>query len=123
MGLLQLAYLFPDEPPAYETIVQHLSHLAGEVIQFKDGQLTCPAMDDYLWLRSVEQYGQRGYAITTLALRGSYLLDAFVTMLQAAGGVGPAPRHDIAGRSWQQIQALHTAWHTQKSEGKSLHFT
>ena len=69
---MQLVYLFPDEPPAYETLVQYLSHSASEVIQLEDGQLTCPAMDDYLWLRSVEQYGRRGYAITTLASRGSY---------------------------------------------------
>lgn len=107
---MQLVYLFPDEPPAYETLVQHLTNLAGEVIQLEDGQLTCPAMDDYLWLRPMEQGGQRGYVITTLALRGSYLLDAFVKVLQTAGGVGLTPRHDIKGRSWQQTQALYTAW-------------
>lgn len=121
MGLLQLAYLFADEPPACETLVERLACLAGEAIELEDGQLTCPAMDDYLWLRSVEQGGQRGYAITTLALGGSYLLDAFVTVLQEAGGVGPTPRHDIVGRSWQQTQALYTAWLAYRSEDKGLH--
>jgi hypothetical protein len=112
MGLLQLSYLFPHEPPAYETLVERLACLAGEIMQLEDGQLTCPAMDDYLWLRPVEQGGQRSYVITTLALGDSYLLDAFITVLQTAGGGGPAPRHDIAGRSWQQTQALYTAWLT-----------
>jgi len=112
MGMLHLTYLFAGEPPAWRTLVEHVTCLAAEAMQLEeaDGLLACPAMDNYVWFYPVEQSGQRGYGIETIALGGSYLLDALVTELRAAGGVGPAPRHDLSGQSWQQAQALYPAW-------------
>lgn len=112
MGLLHLTYLFPGEPPAWLTLAEQVTCLVAEAMQVEeaDGLLACPAMDDYLWFYPVEQLGQQGYAIETIALGGSYLLDALVSVLRAAGGVGLAPRHDVSGLSWQQAQALYPAW-------------
>jgi hypothetical protein len=109
MGMMQLKYLFANEPPTCLTLVERISCMAAETINFEeDGAiLTCPVMDDYLWLLPIEQFGQRGYTVCTLALGGSYLVDALVTVIRAAGGVGPAPRHDVSGRSWQDAQTLY----------------
>ena len=110
MGLLRLTYLFPNEPPTVLTLLEHLTYLAAEALQFDDGELQCPVIDDCLWLFPVEESGQRGYTISTIALRGSYLLDALISVLRAAGGSGPAPRNDVSGQSWQQAQALYPTW-------------
>lgn len=110
MGVLHLTYLFPSELPTYLTLVEHLTYLAAEAVQFDEGALRCPTMADWLWLFPIEQFGQQGYAISTLALGGSYLLDALVTVLLEAGGVGPAPRYDVSGQSWQQAQALYPTY-------------
>ena len=101
MGLLHIKYLFPGEPTTCLNLVEQLTSLAAEAVLFDEGELTCPAMDDYLRLFPIDRVGKRDYAISTIALGGSYLLDALVTVLRAAGGVGPAPRYDVSGQSWQ----------------------
>jgi hypothetical protein len=60
------------------TLLEHLTCLAAEALQFDDGELQCPVMDTCLWLFPVEASEQQGYTISTIALASSYLVDALI---------------------------------------------
>jgi len=110
MGMLGLTYWFPEPPPACSVLIEHISSLADEALEYDEelNVYTCPAMDnEQLWFDSIEHDGQQGYRLNSFAFPGSYLVDATITVLRAAGGSCPAPRHDVSGRSWRDAQMLY----------------
>lgn len=113
MGMLGLTYLFPGPPPACSVLIDRISALAGEGLAYDEevDMYTCPAMDnELLWFDSIEQDGQQGYRVNSFSFPGSYLVDATIAVLRAAGGSGPAPKHDVSGRSWRDAKTLYPRW-------------
>jgi hypothetical protein len=110
MGMLGLTYWFPGPPPACSALIERIRTLADEVLEYDEALdvYTCPAMgNELLWFDAIERDGQQGYRVNSFAFPGSYLVDATIAVLRAAGGSGPAPRHDVSGRSWRDAQMLY----------------